>query len=219
MKNVVTIVILSLVILIAGCTSLPQSKQGTVSVTKPETQPQSNQGTVSVAKTESQPQSKQSEVSVTKTEIQPQKKQGAVFVPRGEIISVARLDADWRTGKGSSLSGLTVYLNEKGITADRNSKSGWFNVNTWGVYKNSEGLDKKVLLKNVCFWVNDGGKNWLDFSVEKALLDGNDDMIVTIATQIEELSKEENRPIIIIDGKYKLIPRLNSLSNITFVQE
>lgn len=134
-------------------------------------------------------------------------------------VAVAKLDYDWKTGKGGGLSGLTMRLDDKGITSDRLSKSGWINMDTWGEYKDDKGVENKVLLKNVCFWVNDGGKNWWDFTVEKALQDGKNNQPVTMATKVETLSKEENRPVVILGGKYKLVPRLNSLNDIIFVQE
>lgn len=207
MKPIVVLVASSLIVSVTGCTSQPESKRGTASVTAPEPQTQIKREATPVAKPEPLTQIRRETPSVSRPE------------PQGEIVSVARLDYDWRTGKGGGLAGLTVYLNEKGITADRQSKSGWVNLDAWGTYKDNNGLDKKVLLKKICFWVNDGGKNWLDFSVEKALLDGKDSTPITVATKLEKLSEEENRPVIILDGTYKLIPRLRSLSNMTLVQE
>jgi hypothetical protein len=135
------------------------------------------------------------------------------------IISIARLDYNWKTGEGSGLSGITMYLNNLGICGDKEAKSGWINIDTWGYYTDATGKEKKVLLKKVCFWINDGGKNWWDFTINKALLNGMEEKPIIFSTKIEKLSEDKNQPIVIIEGKYKLVPVVSDLYQIVFKQK
>jgi hypothetical protein len=136
-----------------------------------------------------------------------------------QVVSIAKLDYNWKTGEGSGLSGITMYLNNLGICGDKEAKSGWINIDTWGFYNDANGKENKVLLKKVCFWVNSGGNNWWVFSVDKALLMGLAEKPLIFSTKIEKLSEDKNRPIILIEGKYKLIPVVTSLDNIVFKQK
>jgi hypothetical protein len=134
------------------------------------------------------------------------------------FVQVAALDYNWKGCEGSSLDGITVTLNSWGISSGKETKSGWINGDTWGFYTDSIGKEKRVLLKNVCFWVNDGGKNWIDFSVDKVLLDGLAEKPVTFSAKIEKIDEDSNQPYVLIEDKYKLIPDITSLKSIPFKQ-
>ena len=112
-----------------------------------------------------------------------------------------------------------VYLNEKGIVQNENAKSGWINYIAYGRYTDSSsGKYEKIEFEGVSFWVNRGGKNWWDFKVNKALTisDGKE---IDILPEIEQIEPGVNRPVIKVFGKYKLVPRIVSLGDITFVEE
>ena len=139
----------------------------------------------------------------------------------GEILSVVTLDYDRKTGKGGPLSTLgPVKLNNQGIIEGDKGKSGWVTINTWGTYTDKNIKTKqKVLFKGVSFWVNKGGKNWWSFEVQGAYLDGKEEKKLTIETRVEQIEVGINRPIIIVEGEYKLVPVVLSLNNITFSEE
>jgi len=139
----------------------------------------------------------------------------------GEILSVVTLDYNRKTGEGGLLSTLgPVKLNNQGMIEGDKGKSGWVTINTWGAYIDKTTKTKqKILLKGVSFWVNKGGKNWWDFEVQGAYLDGNEGKELTIETKVEQIEVGINRPIIIVEGKYKLVPVVLSLNNITFSEE
>jgi hypothetical protein len=134
------------------------------------------------------------------------------------FVQVAALDYNWKGCEGSTLDGITVTLNNKGISSGKDTKSGWINGDTWGFYTDSIGKEKRVLLKNVCFWVNDGGGNWIDFSVDKVLLDGQAEKPISFSAEIEKIDEDSNQPYVLIENKYKLIPDITSLKSIPFMQ-
>jgi hypothetical protein len=118
-----------------------------------------------------------------------------------KIISAAALDYDAKTMQGATLSEVgQVVFNERGIVQGRKAKSGWLNVPKR--YKDLVPGKSELELTGVNLWVNDGGKNWLSFSVDKASLDHED---VPVSTGIERLAAGTNRPFVLIDGKYKLV--------------
>lgn len=128
--------------------------------------------------------------------------------PSSRIVSVARIDYDWRTGQGAGLDGLSVSLGANGIVVDREAKSGWVNMNTIGSYHADTGALQEIVVKDVCFWVNDGGRNWWDFTVGRVLQDGEP---VPFTTTIENLGDGSNRPVLTIGEKYKLVPNVVGL--------
>ena len=123
--------------------------------------------------------------------------------PSSKVVSVARLDYDWRTGQGAGLNGLSVFLGGNGIVGNKASKSGWVNIKTSGSYHDDAGALREIVVEDVCFWVNNGGKNWWDFSVGRVLRDGQP---LPFTTSIDNLGDGSNRPVLTIEGKYKLIP-------------
>jgi hypothetical protein len=137
---------------------------------------------------------------------------------KSRFVQAAALDYNWKGCEGSTLDGIAVTFNNWGISRGKETKSGWINGDTWGFYTDSIGKEKRVLLKNVSFWVNDGGKNWMDFSVDKALLDGLAEKPVTFSTKIEKIDEDSNQPYVLIEDKYKLIPDITSLKSIPFKQ-
>ena len=138
----------------------------------------------------------------------------------GKILGVVTLDYDRETGEGGPLSTLgPVRLNNLGIIEGNKGKSGWITINTWGTYTDkTTKTTQKVLLKSVSFWVNKGGKNWWDFEVQEAYLEGKGKKL-TIETKIEQIEPGINRLVIILEEKYKLVPVVRSLNDITFSEE
>lgn len=139
---------------------------------------------------------------------------------RSKIISAVPLEySSISTAENPSLSTVgIVHLNEKGIVGKKNVKSGWVNMYTSGSYTNtSTGKSEEIRFDGVSFWVNEGGDNWWDFEVKKASVAGQE---TEVTAKIEQVTTGINRPVIIIvEGKYKLVPRVISLSEITFVEE
>jgi len=138
----------------------------------------------------------------------------------GEVLSCVAIDYDRNTGKGSPLSTLgQVYLNEKGIIEGVKGKSGWVTINTWGNYTdNTTGLTKKIKLIGMSFWVNKGGAKWWDFEVQMVNPEDDPKENLPFETKIEDINPGENRPVIILQGKYKLVP-VGSLNSLSFQQE
>lgn len=138
----------------------------------------------------------------------------------GEVLSCVAIDYDRNTGKGSPLSTLgTVKLNEKGFIEGVKGKSGWVMINTWGNYTDdTTGMTKKVKLIGVSFWVNKGGTNWWDFEVQMVNPEDDPKENLPFETKIEDIKPGENRPVIILQGKYKLVP-VGSLNSVSFQEE
>ena len=146
-----------------------------------------------------------------------------------EVIAAAATDYDRVTRKGSPLrTAGAVGLDDKGIVVGDNAKSGWINVPTWGRYtKPGASVPQYVVLQGVSFWINMCGKHWSDFEVKRALLanlnqDGTIDptsQVVSVSIGMKESAQLGNQPVVVIDGKYNLVPDVRSLLNIFFVEE
>jgi len=132
----------------------------------------------------------------------------------GKVIEVAALDYDARTGEGTPLRALgKVVLSDKGIVEGSQAKSGWVNQSVVGTYPNLvAGKSVDLRLRGVSFWINEGGSNWIEFVVEKALLDGRE---VAVTTGIEGVASGGNRPYVVIDGKYRLVAMIAGLNSVS----
>lgn len=136
-----------------------------------------------------------------------------------KIIAAVHVNYNPEAQKHPSLSTAgIVQLNEKGIVEGKNAKSGWVKIPTWGSYTNASTGEIVKIELNVSFWINEGGKNWLSFMINKASLRAKQ-KVNNIWLQMEQLARRINQPVILIDGKYKLVPNIHSLGDITFVEE
>jgi hypothetical protein len=103
----------------------------------------------------------------------------------------------------------------------RNFKSGWVTFGTFAGLRlgSDEAHGRQILYKlsGVSFWVNDNGRNWWSFSVDKVtrLQDG---VPVEFSTGIANLGKDGNLPFVIISGRKMLLTR-SALNNIAFSED
>ncbi|MFA5005509.1 MAG: cysteine peptidase family C39 domain-containing protein, partial [Candidatus Omnitrophota bacterium] len=124
---------------------------------------------------------------------------------KGRIIAISR-------DNEKSLEGAKATLNAQGYVATAGYKSGWADMQTLATYyfKDDAGKIKvdaegktfnatagKMLLKDVNFWVTNGGENFNTFSVGKAII-GNNDVKINI-------HKDNGKPVIEIVEKQPLI--------------
>ena len=138
----------------------------------------------------------------------------------GMVLACVALDYDRKTRDGSALSTLgTVSLNEKGIIEGDKGKSGWITMNTIGSYiDDSTKARREVTLSGVSFWVNGGGDNWWDFEVQSIHPADNPSQPLKFETKIEDVKAGQNRPVVLLEGKYKLVPS-GGLNTLSFEQE
>jgi hypothetical protein len=128
----------------------------------------------------------------------------------GKVVAAAPLQ------DGGSLNGLTVSINNRGIVTGDNAKSGWISINTSGQYIDKNTHQRVDLAINgVSFWVNRGGENWWNFSVQEVKVKGSQTGYPFI-TRIDRLGNG-NTPVLVINGRYELVP-VGSLNSMTFQQ-
>ncbi|MBM3321680.1 MAG: hypothetical protein FJY73_13540 [Candidatus Eisenbacteria bacterium] len=139
---------------------------------------------------------------------------------RAKVISAAHPSYDPSAMTNPPLSGVgVVYLDDKGIVKGDNAKSGWLDMVAWGKYTNrTTGKTEDVKFTGVSFWVNRSGRNWWQFRVAGAVSQGENAESLEISTHMEELGGGTKRPVILVEGKYRLIPQVTSLGDITFVE-
>jgi hypothetical protein len=128
------------------------------------------------------------------------------------IISVVALDYNSKNQTGGKLKALgPVIIGANCIVKGRSAKSGWVSYNTLARFdKNSPIFD----VVGVSFWVNDGGQNWWDFSLEKVIRQDNGQSI-TFTSGIEKRAKGGNLPFIMVNG-HKMYPTSLVLDRIVF---
>jgi len=139
---------------------------------------------------------------------------------KSQILGAVAMDFDRNTNKGSSLSSVGPVSFQNGFVGGKNAKSGWVNISAIGYYTDpATGAEVEIVLSGVSFWVNQGGKNWWDFEVKKAYLKSDKTKEVNVTAKIEKAPKGGNRPVVIVEGKYKLVAVAKSLDQVYFEAE
>ncbi|MCF7916257.1 MAG: hypothetical protein K9L61_00575, partial [Candidatus Omnitrophica bacterium] len=127
----------------------------------------------------------------------------------GEIVAVANYSQ--ATDTLSSLDGMTAVINRQGFVETEGLVSGWQNINASGSYfKDILGKGKvaqdQFSSKGVNFWVQDGGKDFLTFSLNELNIAGNTynaDKGLDFGT--EENLTGNHTPYVTINGNNPLI--------------
>jgi hypothetical protein len=130
----------------------------------------------------------------------------------GKLVVYAALDYDPDSDQGARLSELGQLCNSGGIVVGRKAKSGWVNADASGTYTNLvPGKTVHLTLSGLTFWVNDGGNNWLNISIRKAVLDGRE---VSVKAGIESTGPATSRAYVLLDDKYRLTATIGDLQSL-----
>ncbi len=139
---------------------------------------------------------------------------------RSRIINVASLDYDIGKKKNPPLSALgIVALNESGIVRSGAAKTGWINWESPLTF-NDAGRSRTIQLRDITFWVNRGGENWLSFSIGSAREMDSDGKTLgnEIPVTVSLDSNGPNRAVTIrVDGKYEFHPVIWDDQTLVFV--
>jgi HEAT repeat protein len=139
---------------------------------------------------------------------------------RSRIINVTSLDYDISKKVNPPLSALgVVSLNESGIVKSGAAKTGWINWTSTLTF-NDAGRSRTIQLRDITFWVNRGGENWLSFSIGGAReLDSDGKTLgdeIPVAANMD--NDGVNRAVTIrVDNKYEFHPAIWDDQTLVFV--
>jgi hypothetical protein len=135
------------------------------------------------------------------------------------IINAASLDYDLNRADNPPLAALgVVELNENGLVKSGTAKSGLVNWGSMVTFKDN-GRTRTVFLSDINSWVNNGGDNWISFSVGKAQeLNSNGDptggdIPVTVSM---DRKGPNGRVTVHIAGKYAFHPSMKDHTTLVF---
>jgi HEAT repeat protein len=139
---------------------------------------------------------------------------------RSRIINAAPLDYDIGRKENPPLSALgVVALNESGIVKSGVAKTGWINWESTLTF-NDAGHSRTVKLRDINFWANRGGENWLSFSIGGAREIGSDGKTlgdeIPVAV-IPDSTGHYGSVTIRVDNKYEFHPAIWDDQTLVFV--
>jgi HEAT repeat protein len=139
---------------------------------------------------------------------------------RSRIINVTSLDYDISKKVNPPLSALgVVALNESGIVKSGTAKTGWINWTSTLTF-NDAGRSRTIQLRDITFWVNRGGENWLSFSIGGAREMDSDGKTLgdEIPVAVSMDNDGANRAVTIrVDNKYEFHPAIWDDQTLVFV--
>lgn len=86
-----------------------------------------------------------------------------------------------------------------------------------GSFMDDQGNVRGIILNGVSFSVEKEGEKWLEFKVQNAYHE-EDKKPINIRIELEQILPGYNKPVVIVEGKYKLEPEIFSLTKIYFVE-
>ena len=90
-------------------------------------------------------------------------------------------------------------------------------IDASGSFLDDQGNVQRIILNGVSFSVEKEGQKWLEFKVQNAYREEGKKPI-DIRIELEQILPEYNKPVVIVEEKYKLEPEIFSLSKIYFVE-
>ena len=140
---------------------------------------------------------------------------------RSCIINVASPNYDPAGKVNPPLSALgVVALNDLGVVKTDKAKSGWINQEASLTFDDA-GQSRKLLLKDICFWVNRGGKNWLSFSIGNTHEVNDAGKLGAEIPVNVDLARKGSSGVatIIVENKYAFHPRIKDDITLEFVAD